>query len=381
MIGPNPQDPMNLQILGLLEQRIGIRAIGRSLGVSHVTILKRIKKNLIPSGLVIKDVTGSFQVIKANLKGFRASGNHGGNQKLRSEEVSSNTPSLDNFSTPMVTSPDERGGSLVTTSGPKDPFPGKIRIHNLRYKIPLVKYLEPKRFTELVSLKEYPAHIVKLNNWKKIDMAFMSYRAMVTPRYCIIYGVQAYGSHLEETQDIHDRAWQIVEPDLEKLQIALRKIHPKIKFRRDSGGIIVSEILTQEIADEKDQGAEYMLRDRSYHVVKDPFSHKRKFVLDRSMGPAEAEAVDPETGTDDMENFRKFKLDLGPRAYDKLMLDVANGHDIIGEVRETRDEIRGILEIMKEQVKKHELTQGELDQLRDITREIADQLRGPGPNE
>ena len=376
MTDGTPYDSMDLQILGLLEQRIGIRAIGRSLGVSHVSILKRIKKHLIPSGLVIKDVTGTFQVIKANLRAFRESGNHAGNQKSLSEKEGHDSPSLEEFSTPQVTSPDQRGGSLVTTSGPKDPFPGKIRIHNLRFKIPLVKYLEPKRFDELVSIKEFPAHIVKLENWKKIDMVFMNYRAMVTPRFCIIYGVQAYGSHLEETHDVQDRAWQLVEPDLEKLQISLRKIHPKIKFRRDSSGIIVSEILTREIADEHDIGAVYMLRGRSYYVVRDPHNGRRKFVLDRSMGHAEAEGVDPLTGIDDMENFRKFKLDLGPRAYDNLMLNVASGYDIVKEAQSMKDQISGILEIMKEQVRKHELSQGELDQLRDITKEIVGIMKG-----
>ena len=373
-----PHDSMDLQILGLIEQRITVRAIGRSLGVSHVSILKRIKNHLIPSGLVIKDVTGSFQVIKANLKAFRENGYQGGNQKIDSEKVGSNTPSLETFNTPQVTSPDQRGGSVVTTSGPRDPFPGKIRIHNLRFKIPLAQYLEPRRFDELVSIKEFPAHIVKLSNWKKIDMVFMNYRAMVTPRYCIIYGVQAYGSHLEETHDVQDRAWQLVEPDLEKLQISLRKIHPKIKFRRDSGGIIVSEILTREIADEKDQGAAYMLRGRSYYVVRDPHNGRRKFVLDRSMGHEEAEGVDPLTSADDMENFRKFKLSLGPRAYDNLMLNVASGYDIVRETQSMKDQISGILEIMKEQVKKHELSQGELDQLRDITKEIVGIMKG-GP--
>ena len=105
-----PHDSMDLQILGLIEQRITVRAIGRSLGISHVSVLKRVKNHLIPSGLVIKDVTGSFQVIKANLKAFRENGYQGGNQKIDSERVGSNTPSLETFNTPQVTSPDQRGG-------------------------------------------------------------------------------------------------------------------------------------------------------------------------------------------------------------------------------------------------------------------------------
>jgi hypothetical protein len=378
----DPMDPVNIRILDLLNERIGLRRIAIALGMSHVAVRNRVLKALVPAGLVIKDATGNYQIIRANLRAFMKAGNQTRNQKHVFERKGSDTNSRNDFSGSHVNSPDQVGAEKVTSQDFQDPFPGKTRVHRLRYKIPLKSYLDPEQFNLQASLKDHQANIVQMANWKRIDITFRNFRVMITTKNCFIYGIQATGSHLEETVDVQDRAWQLVEPDLEKLESSLMKRNPRIKFKRDSKGIIVAEIVTLEIADEQDHGAIYKLRDRSYYVVREPHTGKRKFVLDKSTGLAEVEAVDPVTGIIDYENFQKFKMGLGPIAYDNLMLAVSNGYDPIKENIMLRLEIKGILDVFKQQkenidnlIKDHSVSQGEIDQLREMLKKTLEFIK------
>lgn len=368
MTSNDPRDPVNIEILGLLNQRVGLRGIAKALGMSHVAVRNRILRDLVPSGLVIKDATGNYQTIKATFKAFT----NGSSQNSR--EINGTNENLQHdFSGSIVNGSGQTGDGMVNNRIINDPFPGKTRIHNLRYKIPLKNTLNHEQLTMPVSMKNYQASIVKMSNWYKIDLTFQNFRAFVTTKSCIIYGIKATGSHFEETIDILDRAWQLVEPDLDKLENVLRKMHPKIKFRRDDKGIIVAEILTMEIADEQDRGAIYMLRNRPYYVVIEPHTGRRKFVLDRSTGMPEVEAVDPVTGIIDYENFQRFKMKLGNKGYDNLMLAVAQGYDPVEENTFLRYQIKSILEMLEKQIeninnliKDQSIIQGEIEQLRNL---------------
>ena len=372
MTSSDPRDPVNIEILDLLEQRVGLRGIGKALGMSHVAVRNRILRALVPCGLVIKDATGNYQIIKATFKAFT----NGSSQNSR--EINGTNENLQHdFSGSIVNGSGQTGDGTINNRVINDPFPGKTRIHNLRYKIPLKNTLNHEQLTMPVSMKNYQASIVKMSNWSKIDLTFQNFRAFVTTKSCIIYGIKATGSHFEETIDILDRAWQLVEPDLDKLENVVRKMHPKIKFRRDDKGIIVAEILTMEIADEQDRGAIYMLRNRPYYVVIEPHTGRRKFVLDRSTGMPEVEAVDPVTGITDYENFRKFKTNLGHSAYDNLMLAVSDGYDPIRENMILRHEIKEIQNILKQLIgnidnfiKDLPKSQGEIDQLKEKLKQM-----------
>jgi hypothetical protein len=348
MTSSDPMDLVNLQILDLLSQRIGIRQIGKAIGMSHIAVRNRILRALLPSGLVIKDATGNYQIIRSAFEAFMKESNQNRGETSFAERNSATGNLLHSFSGSIVNGSDQTGDAIINKRGKNDPFPGKTRIHNLRYKIPLKNTLNLEQLTMPVSMKNYPANIVKMSNWYKIDLTFQNFRAFVTTKSCIIYGIKATGSHFDETIDILDRAWQLVEPDLDKLENILRRLHPKIKFRRDDKGIIVAEILTMEIADEQDQGAIYMLRNRPYYVVREPHTGKLKFVLDRSTGLPEVEAVDPVTGINDYENLRNFKMSLGPVAYNNLMLAVSRGYDPVKEIFFLRQEMDSILLLLKQ---------------------------------
>lgn len=367
MTSKDPDDPLNFQILEFLKQGISLRNIGKAIGLSHVGVLKRIANSLLPSGLVIKEGHGNYHIIEANYKHFLKNGNQSHDEDLSGEKNKSTATPPNNFSALKVNTPDQVGvGEKVTSINLRDPFPGKTRVHRFRYKIPLKSHLDPEQFNIQASLKDYPANIVQMANWKRVDLTFQNFRVSITTKNCFIYGIQATGSHLEETADIMDRAWQFVEPDLERLEVSLAKRWPKLKFQRDGRGIIVAEITTLEIADEQDSGATYMLRDRSYYVVRDPQSGRRKFVLDRSTGLPEVEAVDPVTGINDYENLRSFKLIMGPVPYDNLMLAVSNGYDPIRENIMLRHEMKELQDIL---IKDHSIMQREIDQLREMLKE------------
>lgn len=363
----DPRDPVNIRILDLLNERIGLRRIAIALGMSHVAVRNRVLKALVPAGLVIKDATGNYQIIRANLQAFMKAGNQTRNQKHVFERKGSDTNSRNDFSGSHVNSPDQVGAEKVTSQDFQDLFPGKTRVHRLRYRIPLKSYLDPEQFNIQASLKDCPANIVQMANWKRVELTFQNFRVLITTKNCFIYGIQATGSHLEETADIMDRAWQFVEPDLERLEASLAKRWPKLKFQRDGRGIIVAEITTLEIADEQDQGAIHMLRDRPYYVIREPHTGKSKFVLDRSTGLPEVEAVDPVTGINDYENLRNFKMSLGPVAYNNLMLAVSNGYDPIRENIMLRHEMKELQDIL---IKDHSIMQREIDQLREMLKKL-----------
>ena len=110
MTSKDPDDPLNFQILEFLKLGISLRGIGKAIGLSHVGVLKRIAKSLLPSGLVIKEGRGYYRVIEANYRHFLKNGNQSHDEDLSGEKNKSTATPPNNFSALKVNTPDQVGG-------------------------------------------------------------------------------------------------------------------------------------------------------------------------------------------------------------------------------------------------------------------------------
>ena len=329
---PNPLDPINQAICDQLLLSKPIRQIARFIKPNkkcyHPEVLRRIKKVLIPSGLVYEYVKGVYRVNEEFYEACKQNGvvinDSRENQKSKRIKGSGKKHS-------------QPGGSNNTTPH------GHARVHgvslyinritpastNIRENVRTI----PKKVRTLWACDQ--PTVIQMKNWSKVDVVFRNYRAYLTPTGVVIYGIQAFGDMHTPTMDVFDKGIQFTISDFKKIEnLFSAATNEKIRLEKgEDGKVIVSEITTTEIAHTNDPGAKRMLMGRAYMVIRD-VDGRIRFKLDRSEGPEELEGTG-HNAIEDMDNIREFRLRVGDEEYARIMNYVGDGKDLIGEVKRT----------------------------------------------
>ena len=328
----NPIDPINQAICDQLLLNKPIRQIARFIKPNkkcyHPEVLRRIKKVLIPSGLVYEYVKGVYRVNEEFYEACKQNGvvinDSRENQKSKRIKGSGKKHS-------------QPGGSNNTTPH------GHARVHgvslyinritpastNIRENVRII----PKKVRTLWACDQ--PTVIQMKNWSKVDVVFRNYRAYLTPTGVVIYGIQAFGDMHTPTMDVFDKGIQFTISDFKKIEnLFSAATNEKIRLEKgEDGKVIVSEITTTEIAHTNDPGAKRMLMGRAYMVIRD-VDGRIRFKLDRSEGPEELEGTG-HNAIEDMDNIREFRLRVGDEEYARIMNYVGDGKDLIGEVKRT----------------------------------------------
>jgi hypothetical protein len=345
----NPIDPINQAICDQLLLNKPIRQIARFIKPNkkcyHPEVLRRIKKVLIPSGLVYEYVKGVYRVNEEFYEACKQNGvvinDSRENQKSKRIKGSGKKHS-------------QPGGSNNTTPH------GHARVHgvslyinritpastNIRENVRII----PKKVRTLWACDQ--PTVIQMKNWSKVDVVFRNYRAYLTPTGVVIYGIQAFGDMHTPTMDVFDKGIQFTISDFKKIEnLFSAATNEKIRLEKgEDGKVIVSEITTTEIAHTNDPGAKRMLMGRAYMVIRD-VDGRIRFKLDRSEGPEELEGVGEDALTA-MERVRDTRLRLGEKNYTNVMNYVADGNDIIGDIQGSIKQIQSQQAIISEQDKR-----------------------------
>ena len=299
----------------LLAQK-SIREISRIMGRTPKNILFAIQR-LADKGYVIKEVRSDHSFYSLTLLGYSLL------QMLKNEEGNTTEKTL------------TEGLKRETPTEKPSQF---WRLHALQFKIPLKERLPPESI-HLIQFRDHPTRIRKLENHSDLIVDFQDFSVTLTTRAIKVTGIQIRLPYQEvdSTEELLRQAAEVFMPEIENIEMILRKHFPRVKLRRLANNVLDVQVVKGELALEGDVLAvkvgKIQKETGEKLKVKDPVDGKTAFIVDFSTGEGpEAEGVHPKNFAEHMQIYKNFLDDLiSGKFYERF--------EVISHVQEEQQEI------------------------------------------
>ena len=273
----------------LLAQK-SIREIARILKKSPKTILFAVRR-LEKHGYIIRQVRSDHSFYSLTLEGYSLLQMVKGNttEKALTEGLKRETP----------------------TEKPSQFW----RLHALQFKIPLKERLPPESI-HLIQFRDHPTRLRKLENHSDLIVDFQDFSVTLTTRAIKVTGIQIRLPYQEvdSTEELLRQAAEVFMPEIENIEMILRKHFPRVKLRRLANNVLDVQVVKGELALEEDELAvkvgDIQKKTGEKLKVYDPEDKKLSMIVDFSMGPPELEGVHPQKFIDTMQIYKGFLEDL-----------------------------------------------------------------------
>ena len=312
------------QIVSYLLQGKSAREINRIMGYkSSATVQKKINR-LAKHGYVAKHMGPDHPGITITLTGYTL-------LELMREKGSTIGKGITQSS--KVEAPIEKSAKF-------------FRLHALKVKYPYREAI-PAESIHLIQLRDHPTKLkTNLKNHADLFISFTDFNVTVTTRSLIFTNIMVRLPYeeVEDPEILLEKAREMFEPEVENIEMILRKHIPRLALRRLAGGVLDGKVIRGEIALENDESAikigEIQKNSDEKFRIYDRDDGKLSALVDFSKGPAEFETVHPQKFVDKMRIWKAWVDDLLSGDFFERQKNFQNSLESLAQRQQKQEELQ-----------------------------------------
>lgn len=332
------------RIVSYLLEGKSVREIARKSNQNPGNIMRTIKR-LESHGYIVREVRTTQVIYTLTIMGFsllEMLGDHKGN------------------------TPEKSLTGVNIGATPERNSPKMWRLHALQFKIPLVEALRAEDI-HLIQFRDHPTKLRNLKNHSDLIVEFQNFTVTLSTRSIKITGIEVRTPYEEEEPEtLLEKAKEIFSPEIENIEMILRKKFPRVRLRRLARGVIDINVVKGELALENDDLAvkvgDIQKKTNQKLKVYDPEDGVLSEIVDFSNGPPEFEGVHPKKFIDHMTIYKNFLDDLNSGKFYQTIGQIVESQKQMQEAQER------ILEIHKDGFKQHD---ERINQVLDVVERLA----------
>lgn len=350
--------PKHAMICKLLLAAKPIREIARELKQNPGTVIRRVR-TLEKNGYIFRQIRSTSSIYGLTLDGYRL-------LELVKNERGNTTEKVLTGSVK---------GATVTEKSRK-----MYRLHALQVKYMLVEPLKAEKI-HLIQFKDHPTSRMRvLNNHSDLIVSFENFTATLSTKALKITGLEVRMpfNEVSDPEDLLEEARKIFEPEIQNIEMLLRKHFPGLRLRRLANNVLDGKIIKGEIAIEGDElavkvGEIQKNSDLKFRVF-DHEDGKLAEIVDFSKGPPEFETVHPDKYAENMRSYVSFVDWLESGQLNQAIDTITKKQEELSNTMHRMTEItQGIITT---QAKQQELNSQTFNQFDERTNELVNKVEG-----